>query len=112
MQYNQEHQCWNSLTPLSRQLHIFNILMRQEEKRRAADRLYKLENTTKYKVPRFLTQALDQAIPFLELLAPLYVSLCNRFVFSLQIQNIIGMVYFKKYSLYYWFCKVKEPKYC
>lgn len=33
MQYNQEHLCWNSLTPLSRQLHICNILMRQGKKR-------------------------------------------------------------------------------
>lgn len=33
MQYNQEHLCWNSLSPLSRQLHICNILMRHRKKR-------------------------------------------------------------------------------
>lgn len=37
MQYNQEHLFWNSLTPLSRQLHICNILMRQGKKEQITD---------------------------------------------------------------------------
>lgn len=81
LQYNQEHLCWNSLTPLSRQLHICNILMRQGEKNESRWLTVQIGKHNKtFKVPHFLTQAFDYPVSLLDLMISLYFWLYNVFV--------------------------------
>lgn len=67
MQYNQEHLCWNSLTPLSRQLHICNILMRQGKKKNRSLTVQIGKHNKTFKIPFFFfTQTFDYPVPLSE----------------------------------------------